>query len=147
MGLPYSFMSQCEQSGKARERDRTQSEQSSGKEENGKALSDESKSGSSDLDGESNGEEKERREDGEEKTLNGNFETCGQKGSLNREKGAGGGKRENGQVVQTKSEDVNVEGERVMRSTKQQGEKKEECASGQSPQLPRGNRYRPSEGM
>ncbi|CDQ68232.1 unnamed protein product [Oncorhynchus mykiss] len=133
------------ESGKARERDRTQSEQSSGKEENGKALSDESKSGSSDLDGESNGEEKERREDGEEKTLNGNFETCGQKGSLNREKGAGGGKREDGQVVQTKSEDVNVEGERVMRSTKQQGEKKEECASGQSPQLPRGNRYRPSE--
>ncbi|XP_071021293.1 PHD finger protein 20b isoform X3 [Oncorhynchus clarkii lewisi] len=133
------------ENGKARERDRTQSEQSSGKEENGKALSDESKSSSSDLDGESNGEEKERREDGEEKTLNGNFETCGQKGSLNGEKGAGGGKREDGQVVQTKSEDVNVEGERVMHSTKQQGEKKEECASGQSPQLPRGNRYRPSE--
>ncbi|XP_064779033.1 PHD finger protein 20-like isoform X3 [Oncorhynchus masou masou] len=139
------------ENGKARERDRTQREQSSRKEENGKALSDESKSGSSDLDGESNGEEKERREDGEEKTLNGNFETCGQKGSLNGEKGAGGGEREepqtkeNGQVVQTKSEDVNVEGERVMRSTKQQGEKKEECASGQSPQLPRGNRYRPSE--
>ncbi|XP_035617611.1 PHD finger protein 20 isoform X1 [Oncorhynchus keta] len=139
------------ENGKARERDRSQREQSSGKEENGKALSDESKSGSSDLDGESNGEEKERREDGEEKTLNGNFETCGQKGSLNGEKGAGGGKREepqtkeNGQVVQTKSEDVNVEGERVMRSTKQQGEKKEDCASGQSPQLPRGNRYRPSE--
>ncbi|XP_020361937.1 PHD finger protein 20b isoform X3 [Oncorhynchus kisutch] len=135
------------ENGKARERDRTQREQSSGKEENGKALSDESKSGSSDLDG----EEKERREDGEEKTLNGNFETCGQKGSLNGEKGAGGGKREepqtkeNGQVVQTKSEDVNVEGERVMRSTKQQGGKGEECASGQSPQLPRGNRYRPSE--
>ncbi|XP_014001369.2 PHD finger protein 20b [Salmo salar] len=138
------------ENGKARERDSTQSEQSSGKEENGKALSDESKSGSSDLDG----EEKERREDGEEKTLNGNFETCGQKGNLNGEegeKGAGGGKREgpqakeNGQVVQTKKEDVNVEGERVMRSTKQQGKKKEECASGQSPQLPRGNRYRPSE--
>uniref|UniRef100_A0A674EIW9 PHD finger protein 20, b n=1 Tax=Salmo trutta TaxID=8032 RepID=A0A674EIW9_SALTR len=117
-------------------------------------LSDESKSGSSDLDGESNGEEKERREDGEEKTLNGNFETCGQKGNLNGEegeKGAGGGKREgpqakeNGQVVQTKKEDVNVEGERVMRSTKQQGKTKEECASGQSPQQPRGNRYRPSE--
>uniref|UniRef100_A0A674EIU7 PHD finger protein 20, b n=1 Tax=Salmo trutta TaxID=8032 RepID=A0A674EIU7_SALTR len=142
------------ENGKARERDRTQSEQSSGKEENGKVLSDESKSGSSDLDGESNGEEKERREDGEEKTLNGNFETCGQKGNLNGEegeKGAGGGKREgpqakeNGQVVQTKKEDVNVEGERVMRSTKQQGKTKEECASGQSPQQPRGNRYRPSE--
>ncbi|XP_041702201.2 PHD finger protein 20 isoform X1 [Coregonus clupeaformis] len=145
------------ENGKARERDRTQSEQSGGKDkakENGKAVSDESKNGSSDLDGERNGEEEERREDGEEKTLNGNVETSGQKGNLNGEegeKGAGGGQREepqakeNGQVVQTKREEVNVEGERVMRSTQQQGEKKEEGASGQSPQLPRGNRYRPSE--
>ncbi|CAB1329683.1 unnamed protein product [Coregonus sp. 'balchen'] len=145
------------ENGKARERDRTQSEQSGGKDkakENGKAVSDESKNCSSDLDGERNGEEEERREDGEEKTLNGNVETSGQKGNLNREegeKGAGGGQREepqakeNGQVVQTKREEVNVEGERVMRSTQQQGEKKEEGASGQSPQLPRGNRYRPSE--